>query len=191
MNTVADRAIPLDQLIGGPEIEGETLDLVRYWRAISRSKWAILALAIAVGVLATLVANSLKPVFRATATVLVESNRPKLVSIEEVYSQMSSATPAFYQTQAEIIKSRELATRLVRRMKLTEHPALDPRQAPPSFWQQWLPKDLLPQDWFDRGAAAPPTPQAIEKSVVGTCHGRSHGSAGAQQPADPHQLRIR
>lgn len=167
MNTVADRAIPMDQMIGGPEIEGETLDLVRYWRAISRNKWRILVLAIAVGVLATLVANSLKPIYRATATVLVESNRPKLVSIEEVYSQMSSATPAFYQTQAEIMKSRELATRLVQRMKLTEHPALDPRQRPPSFWQQWLPRDLLLQDWFDRSATVPPTPQAVEKAVVG------------------------
>src|SRR4051812_2117743 len=111
-------------MLGGPEIEGETLDLVRYWRAVSRSKWDILILALSVGVLATMVANSLPPTYRATATVLIESNKPKLVSIEDVYSQLSTTTPAFYQTQAEILKSRDLAKRLVKRLNLTEHAAL-------------------------------------------------------------------
>lgn len=109
MNTVADKSLPLHELLSAPEIEGETLDLVRYWRAIGQSKWRILLLAIAVGVLATLAANSLRPTYRSTATILIESSKLKLVSIEEVYSQLSSASTAFYQTQAEILKSRELA----------------------------------------------------------------------------------
>ena len=95
MNTVADKSLEMKTLLGGPEVPDDTLDLVRYWRAISRSKWMILGLAIAVGVLATMVANSLRPAYRATATVLIESNKPKLVSIEEVYSQLSSSSAAF------------------------------------------------------------------------------------------------
>ncbi len=166
MNTVADKAIPLEQLISGPEIEGETLDLVRYWRAISGSKWKILILAVAVGVLATMVANSLRPTYRATATILIESSKPKLVSIEEVYSQMSSSSTAFYQTQAEILKSRELAARLVKRLNLAEHPALDPRKRPPPFWQEWL-----PEGWFDRGDKVQPSADAIEKAVAGSVMG--------------------
>ena len=51
-----------------PEIE--QLDLVRYWRAIARNKWRILALVALVGLIATLYAYSLKPIYRATATVL-------------------------------------------------------------------------------------------------------------------------
>ena len=58
-----------------PEIE--QLDLVRYWRAIARNKWRILALVALVGLIATLYAYSLKPIYRATATVLVEGSRPK------------------------------------------------------------------------------------------------------------------
>ncbi len=162
MNTVADKSVALHELLSGPEIEGETLDIVRYWRAISRSKWRILILAIAVGILATMVANSLRPTYRSTATVLIESNKPKLVSIDEVYSQMSSSSTAFYQTQAEILKSRELAKRLVRRLKLAEHPALDPRKRPPSFWQDWL-----PEGWFDSGPVRAQSPEAIEASVIG------------------------
>ncbi len=51
-----------------PEIE--QLDLVRYWRAIARNKWRILALVALVGLIATLYAYSLKPIYRSTATVL-------------------------------------------------------------------------------------------------------------------------
>ena len=166
MNTVADKVVPLQDLLASPEIEDDTLDLVRYWRAMARSKWPILALAVAVGVLATLFANSLQPTYRSTATVLIESNKPKLVSIEEVYSQLSTSTAAFYQTQVEILKSRELAMRLVRRMKLTEHPALDPRKRPPPAWQAWVPGDLLPQDWFDGSAKVAALPEVIEAGVI-------------------------
>ena len=163
MNTVADKLLPLHELFAGPEIEDETLDIVRYWRAISRSKWRILVLATAVGILATMAANSLRPTYRSTATVLIESNKPKLVSIEEVYSQMSTATPAFYQTQAEILKSRELAKRLVKRLNLAEHPALDPRKRPPPVWQQWM-----PEGWFDEQTKASISAEAVDKSVVGS-----------------------
>ena len=161
MNTVADKSIPLQHLLGGPEIEGDTLDIVRYWRSISRNKWRILALAIAVGVLATMVANSLKPTYRATATILIESTKPKLVSIEEVYSQLSTTTPAFYVTQAEVLKSRDLAKRLVKRLNLTEHPALDPRKVAPAFWHEWL-----PDGWFDRKEKVALSAEAVERAVI-------------------------
>ncbi len=166
MNAVTDKSLEMKHMLGGPEIEDETLDLVRYWRAISRSKWMIAGLAVAVGVLATMVANSLRPTYRATATILIESNKPKLVSIEEVYSQISNSSIAFYQTQAEILKSRELATRLVRHLKLAEHPALDPRKRPPPFWSEWL-----PEGWFERANRAQPSAEGVEKTVVGSVMG--------------------
>jgi succinoglycan biosynthesis transport protein ExoP len=166
MNTLADKALPLQQLFGAPETDNETLDLVRYWRAIAHSKWRILVLAIAVGILATMVANSLRSTYRATAVVLIESNKPKLVSIEEVYSQLSTSSISFYQTQAEILKSRELAIRLVRRLKLTEDSALDPRQRPSPYWQEWF-----PQGWFNQGPKSSPSPGAIEASVVSSVMG--------------------
>src|SRR5438046_2629318 len=91
------------------EPDEETLDLVRYWRAISRNKWRIAALVIAVGVLAVLYANSLPPLYRATATLLIEPNKPKIISIEEVYNIAAGMNREFYQTQYEILRSRELA----------------------------------------------------------------------------------
>lgn len=161
MNTVADKPFPLKHLLDGPEIEDDTLELVRYWRAISRSKWRILILAVAVGILATMIANSLRPTYSATVIILIESNKPKLVSIEEVYSQLSTSSAAFYQTQSEILKSRELATRLVRRLKLAEHPAMDPRKRLPEFWQEWFPDGM-----FADNASAPRSTEAVEGQVV-------------------------
>lgn len=165
MNAPAERALPPAGIAGAPDIEEETLDLVRYGRAIARNKWSILGLVISAGVLAALIAYSLTPVYRASAVLLVESNKPKLVSIEEVYSQIAGANREFFQTQAEILKSRDLAARLSQRMKLAERPEFDPgRQAPP-FWQKWLPEGLLGEP------AAPATPEAIEQGAIGALQG--------------------
>jgi capsular exopolysaccharide synthesis family protein len=122
-----------------PEIE--QLDLVRYWRAIARNKWRILALVALVGLIATLYAYSLKPVYRATAAVLVEGSRPKGTgpSMEEMYVAYTGTTRDFYLTQFEIIKSREFAERLVRVMGLTQHPEFDPAKAPKSWLAALLP----------------------------------------------------
>ena len=82
-----------------PEIE--QLDLVRYWRAIARNKWRILALVALVGLIATLYAYSLKPVYRSTATVLVEGSRPKSgsPSMDELYIAYTGTTRDYYLTQ--------------------------------------------------------------------------------------------
>jgi uncharacterized protein involved in exopolysaccharide biosynthesis len=154
----------VDKLTGQPGNEQEQLDLVRYWRAIRRNLWRILALVAAVGILAQMYASG-PPIYRATATILVEASKPKIVSIEEVYSSMAGARE-FYQTQFEILRSRELTAKLVQRLKLAEHPALDPRVQPPAFYEKWLPKGFL-----GGRDAAPPSPEAIERSVIGRVQG--------------------
>ncbi len=162
MNIAAERELPLEPLLGNPEDEHDTLDLVRYWRAINRNKWRILALVAAVGILAAFVASSLPPVYRSIATILVESSKQKIVSIEEVYNAMAGGQREFYQTQFEILKSRELAAKLVRRLKLTEHPTLDPRVQPPAFYEKWLLRGFLGRE----GEADAKSPDAIERQVI-------------------------
>lgn len=110
--------------------------------------------------LAVLYANSLPPLYRATATVLIDTQKPKIVSIEEVYNAAAGMNREFYQTQLEIMKSRELATRLVKRMKLAEHPLFDPRKQPAPWWSEWLPEGFLAD-----GPGALPA-QATEEHAV-------------------------
>ena len=124
-----------------PEID--SLDLVRYWRAITRNKWRILALMVLAGLLATLYAYSLQPIYRSTATLLVEGSRTKGATIDDLYVAYGGTTRDYYLTQFEIIKSREFAERLVRVMGLTKHPEFDPRQAQ--------------KPWYQIGATAPST----------------------------------
>jgi uncharacterized protein involved in exopolysaccharide biosynthesis len=121
-----------------PELE--SLDLVRYWRTINRHKWGILGLVVAVGLLAAIFAHNLPPIYRGTATLMVESYRSKAVSNAEMQEAWYWGTSRdYFLTQYEIIKSREFAERLVRVMGLTRHPAFDPRQQPPAWYQKWLP----------------------------------------------------
>ncbi|MGB5259778.1 MAG: Wzz/FepE/Etk N-terminal domain-containing protein, partial [Gammaproteobacteria bacterium] len=49
-------------------VEDEGIDLRHYWRIILRHKWGILGLAFAVGLITTVWAYSLQPVYRSTAT---------------------------------------------------------------------------------------------------------------------------
>ncbi|MGE3676909.1 MAG: GumC family protein [Burkholderiales bacterium] len=165
MNTPVRREVDLEAFTPHKP-EQETLDLVRYWRAVNRNKWGIAALVIAVGVLAAIYAHSLPPVYRGTATVMVEGYRAKAVSNEEVQQAWYwGASRDYFLTQYEIIKSREFAEKLVRVMGLTRHPAFDPRQAPPPWYAKWLPQQAPEPE------AAQPDDRAIEPGVVASVMG--------------------
>ncbi len=110
----------------------ETLDLVEYWRAISKRRWSILGLTALVAILAMLIVSNMRPVYRATAVILIEQGKSKIVSIEEVYSQGMVARE-YYQTQVEILKSEELARKVVKKLNLASHPDFDPRQGDPTL----------------------------------------------------------
>ena len=118
------------------EVREERIEMVEYVRSVLRRKWSILSLAIAIALLASVVVSSLKPVYRASALVLLETNKAKVVSVEEIYSGFSGNRELF-QTQAEIIKSREIAKKVVAKLNLAKHPDFDPRQREPSLWRRW------------------------------------------------------
>jgi succinoglycan biosynthesis transport protein ExoP len=139
----------------------ETLDLVRYWRAVNRNKWRIAALVAAVAVLAVLYAQSLQNVYRATTTILVETSKPKVVSIEDVYSGSVGSYEYLY-TQAGILQSRELATRLVRKLDLAHDPAYAARTAEKPWYARILPSAIV-----DSPPAIPPSPDLVERGLAG------------------------
>src|ERR1017187_192129 len=145
-------------------IKGEPAppDVVRYLRTLNRYKWGILMVVIAVGMLAAMYASSLRPIYRSTATVMVEMGKPKLVSTQELFEAYNGTSRDYFLTQFEIIKSRELAERLVREMQLTKHPEYDPRQQANPWYAAWVPAQFLP-------AAAPgqaPSGEDLLESVT-------------------------
>lgn len=102
------------------------LALMDYWRSVLKRKWAILALGLTLALLAGVVAFSLTPQYRSTATVLIEQGRGKVLSIEDLYSG-GMQTREYYQTQVEVMKSRAVAARTAKQLKLWDHPDFDPR----------------------------------------------------------------
>ena len=110
----------------------QKLELLEYWRSITKRKWAIAALGLAVAALAAVISFAITPVYKTTATVLIEAGKGKILAVEEVYSVAQQRE--HYQTQIEILKSRDVAERTVRAMKLWDRPAFDPRKVE-SGWQ--------------------------------------------------------
>ena len=48
----------------------------------------------------------------------------------------------YFLTQTELLRSREIAVRVIRELGLTRHPMMDPRQQPTPGWEKWLRRDF-------------------------------------------------
>ena len=165
MNTLGER-----ELVTTPaqsEDPAETLDLVRYWRAVNRHRLGIILFVVAVGVLATVYAYSLAPVYRGTATVLLDPVRKKGVTNDELFAEYSGTTRDYFLTQTEIMKSRDYAERLVRVLNLTRHPEYDPRRPQEKGWMASMLESL-------RGTASgnSPNEEDIRDGVVARVMGQ-------------------
>lgn len=118
----------------------QRMALLENWRAISKRKWGVLGLAVAAAVVAGAIAFSMPSVYRATTTVMIEPTKNKVVNIDEVYGGMAQGKE-HYQTQVEILKSREVALKAIRTLKLWEVPEFDPRKAE-TGWKHQLKQTL-------------------------------------------------
>jgi len=137
-----------------------------FWRrSISKHLFAIFFLTCLIGAIAWFYASSLTPIYRATSTVFIESTKSKVVSIEEVYGGISGNRDHI-QTQAEIIKSRDMAIKLVKKLGLVTHPAIDPRQKPPELDIAARFRDFVPAAWLPQ-PPAPASDDAVLRSAVG------------------------
>jgi polysaccharide biosynthesis transport protein len=137
----------------------KTLDLVIYWRSIAKRKWAILAMGAAFALVAAAMVQLMTPIYRSTATLLIEQNKAKVAPTEEVYANIGDSREHF-QTQAEILKARALAIKLVDKLDLTRHPDFDPRQHRPPLL------DRIRQQIGWPASEKPWTEEALRKAVV-------------------------
>ena len=155
------------QLVGIPApVNGEeVIDLRQYWQTIMQHKAGILSFSFVVTLLTILVVYSMTPVYRATATLLIESQQAKVVSIEEIYGLDSSNTE-YYLTQFEILKSRRLAENVIRQYNLVEHPEFNQT---PFISFSW--RDIAAQFMPDL-AAQEPSQEDVFQGVVDAFIGR-------------------
>ena len=160
----------------GENIQDEEIDLLKLFFTVLRYKWSILALAITVSVLASLWAYSLATIYRATASLLIEVEETKVISIEEVYG-LPGGNWEYYETQLHVIRSRGLAERVFDTLNLEKHPEYLPSDKPKSFlarieFKKWI-MSLLPDDLVEEDKSRAPVDEIMRKNMlVGDLMGR-------------------
>ncbi|WP_102796722.1 GumC family protein [Bowmanella denitrificans] len=159
-------------------LEPGRLDFTQHIQTLSRCKWQILAFAVlGAGVMAVLMLF-VTPSYKASATLMIEAQENKVLSIEEVYG-VDFSRKEYFQTQHEVLRSRHIAERVVAQLVLASHPLFDPLQQPASLipvgrWlselRQWLKQQLPGLPSAPAGPAGVSTDsekqQQISKKVV-------------------------
>lgn len=123
-----------------PDNDDIVINLRAWWALLRRRRRRVAAIA------TTLFALALPPVllwpdaYRAESTILVESRNAKVVSIEEVYD-INAQQSEYFQTQYEVLKSRELAEKVIAELGLEQLPAFNPALRR-NDWLPWQRKEL-------------------------------------------------
>ncbi len=103
------------------------LGLLDYWLLIKRHRTQIFMLTLMVTLLATLVVFQMTPIYRATSLLLIENVKNKVLTLNDLYGGQRDSMEEF-NSQVQILHSRPVAERVIRKLKLFDHPAMDPRQ---------------------------------------------------------------
>jgi len=100
-----------------PERQEELVDFPELARTFGRYKWGIIGLTLLVSAIAALVAFSLRPMYRGSVTLLIESQNQRVARIGDVYD---NTTPEmeFLGAQIAVLQSREIARQAVERLGL-------------------------------------------------------------------------
>jgi capsular exopolysaccharide synthesis family protein len=103
--------------------EREQPFLTQYLRMVMRRKWYIIG-AIAAAVLISLVFTMLAtPLYTAKTRVEIARSTDRIVKVDDVQRESTAADLEFYQTQYGLLKSRSLAERVVRDLRLQDNRA--------------------------------------------------------------------
>tara|TARA_Y100001960_G_scaffold329969_1_gene422726 strand:+ start:3714 stop:5933 length:2220 start_codon:yes stop_codon:yes gene_type:complete len=104
----------------------EPLIDIGYYIHLIKSRWlSISFFTFLCTIIAALVVLSITPTYKATATLLIESTQKKAISIEEVVGIDTSAKE-YYLTQFEILKSNQVAQRVIDKLNLSQVAEFNP-----------------------------------------------------------------
>ena len=114
------------------EADGASFDLRKYLWLLFKHRWLILGavtLTVCVGLVTTFLST---PIYRASATIQINRDVAQVVTgAGSEFQQVDNGRDAeFFQTQYELLKSRSLAERVVRELKLQDDTAFMASDAP-------------------------------------------------------------
>ncbi len=104
----------------------EIIDFSHYLKLIVDNWFKIFIFASIVTAVSVLVVLQITPKYTATATLLIEAQEKKAVSIQEVVG-IDSTKKEYYQTQFEILKSNQIAEKVIENLKLATNEEFNSR----------------------------------------------------------------
>lgn len=143
--------------------DDDSIDLMALLGTLWRGKWIILMLSLLGAFLAGYyVFRVAEPTYRATTQMALSLEQSPIVDIQSVVTGVSSDESSL-NTEMEIIRSRELVSRLVDELNLTQDPEFNPALRPDAGFTLG---DV--RKWFARSDApdAAPTDMAIRNGVI-------------------------
>jgi succinoglycan biosynthesis transport protein ExoP len=128
-----------------PDDTAEQIPAARLASVLRRQKWLLLAILVCVMPPAVFVIETLRPYYDAEALLMINTRNAEFRDLQATVATTDADAVAIG-TQVGIIRSVEMAGRVVDRLKLAQNPeftrVLD---APPSFIATWTSKILT---WF-------------------------------------------
>ena len=99
------------------ERDDDVIDLRALWAMLVRRRWTVLITALIIVVAGTVYTAMQTPIYRASTTVQIERESSNIVGFDDVVAA-ESGNRDFYETQYELLRSRNLARRVIDQLGL-------------------------------------------------------------------------
>ena len=103
------------------EHEEDIIDLQEYAKILRKHRWLILLTTATLTGLAAFIVSGMTPIYKATSTLLIETQQTNPMNIDELIG-IDTSNREYYLTQYEVLRSKTLAKRVVEEMGLYDHP---------------------------------------------------------------------
>lgn len=147
------------------------IDLLEYVRIVLKRKWVLVVFTLVLVALAAVLSFTKTPLYRATATLLIDEPGASLLNIQDVLNAgayyRSDYLGAYFNTQLRLLTSRSLAERVSKRLNLAARPEFRQAGGPRSRLLAGL-KSAVTFRWLSgRGAGGGSSPAAAGPSTAG------------------------
>lgn len=116
MNIASLKTNSLEFVQQHPVSDEDKFDIRKYWLTVRRGKWSVLLIIISTLIIGALIATSMTPEYRATSKILADPQTPSATAEGQTVS--NALVFLFYETQYEIIGSKNVAKAVVDKLGL-------------------------------------------------------------------------
>lgn len=111
-----------------PPADKKEIDLLEYARVVLKRRWVLVTFTAALVALAAVLSFTRTPLYRATATLLIDEPGASLLNIQDVLNSgayyRGDYLGTYFNTQLRLLSSRSLAERVSKRLNLGARPEL-------------------------------------------------------------------